>query len=90
APQHTAPVFLVDANTGVQVTNNLLVGGTYTIRVRAARGAVVRGNAVVDKSWDYGPSDSDCPTTNWTGNRLVTIDDDYNVTSVVKDLSCQG
>ncbi|WP_432929074.1 hypothetical protein ACQPZZ_04100 [Microbispora sp. CA-135349] len=90
APQHTAPVFLVDANTGVQVTNNLLVGGTYTIRVRAARGAVVRGNAVVDKSWDYGPSESDCSKTTWADNRLVTIDDDYNVTSTVGPLKCAG
>ncbi|MBE3012359.1 DUF4082 domain-containing protein [Microbispora sp. NEAU-D428] len=90
APQHTAPVFLVDPNTGVQVTDNLLIGGTYTIRVRAASGAVVRDNAVVNQAWDYGPSDSDCPKTTWTGNRLVTIDDEYNVTSTVKNLPCQG
>ncbi|MGI5161738.1 hypothetical protein [Microbispora sp. CA-102843] len=90
APQHTAPVFLVDPNTGVQVTNNLLIGGTYTIRVRAASGAVVRDNAVVNKSWDYGPSDTDCSKTTWTGNRLVTIDDDYSVTSTVGPLECVG
>ncbi|OPG05587.1 hypothetical protein, partial [Microbispora sp. GKU 823] len=74
----------------VQVTNNLLIGGTYTIRVRAASGAVVRDNAVVNQAWDYGPSDTDCSKTNWTGNRLVTIDDEYNVTSTVKNLPCQG
>ncbi|AWS40165.1 DUF4082 domain-containing protein [Streptosporangium sp. 'caverna'] len=88
APSHTAPVFLVDRTQGVTVTDNLLIGGTYTVQIRTAPGAVARNNAVVADSWNYGPASIDCANTDWSGNSLVTIDNDYNVTSTVGPLPC--
>jgi Right handed beta helix region len=85
-----APVFIVDEQTvDVAVTDNLLIGGTYSIQVRNAKGKViVRNNRVVDGSWQYGPVYSDCDTIEWSGNTVVTIDDNYRITSVVADLPC--
>jgi hypothetical protein len=88
APSHTAPVFLVDPTQGVTVTDNLLIGGTYTVQIRTAPGAVARNNAVVADSWNYGPASIDCANTDWSGNSLVTIDNNYNVTSTVGPLPC--
>ncbi len=88
----TAPIFITDEQAvDVTVTDNLVMGGTYSIQVRNVRGRqVVRDNKLVDKSWVYGPVDSDCGTVDWSGNTLVTIDDDYRVTSTVGPLACQG
>ncbi|WP_344487386.1 hypothetical protein [Nonomuraea monospora] len=88
----TAPIFLVDEKSrDVVVTDNLVMGGTYSIQVRNAGGKqVVRGNKLVDKSWVYGPVDSECARTEWAGNELVTIDESYRVTSIVGPLACAG
>ncbi|GAA1610366.1 hypothetical protein GCM10009733_003200 [Nonomuraea maheshkhaliensis] len=88
----TAPIFLVDEKSeDVTVTDNLIMGGTYSLQVRNARGRqVVRGNKLVDKSWVYGPTDSECGRTEWAGNELVTIDENYRVTSIVGPLACAG
>ncbi|MGW0485317.1 hypothetical protein [Nonomuraea sp. NPDC003214] len=88
----TAPIFLVDEKSrDVVVTDNLVMGGTFSIQVRNAGGKqVVRGNKLVDKSWVYGPVDSECARTEWAGNELVTIDADYRVTSIVGPLRCEG
>ncbi|MGI5268607.1 hypothetical protein ACQEUU_05605 [Nonomuraea sp. CA-218870] len=88
----TAPIFLVDEESeDVVVTNNLVMGGTFSIQVRNARGKqVVRGNKLVDKSWVYGPVDSECGRADWAGNELVTIDASYRVTSIVGPLACEG
>ena len=50
----------------------------------------MRDNALVDKSWVYGPVDSDCDNVVWEGNTLVTIDDAYRITSTVGPLECEG
>ena len=88
----TAPIFLVDGKSrDVVVTDNLVMGGTFSIQVRGAGGRqVVRGNKLVDKSWVYGPVDSQCGRTDWAGNELVTIDADYRITSIVGPLACEG
>jgi hypothetical protein len=87
----TAPIFLTDLTNNVSVTDNLVAGGTYSIQVKGAGGAVVvRGNRMVDKSWVYGPVESDCGTIQWSDNALVTIDSDYGVTSTVGPLPCHG
>ncbi|MGW3351231.1 hypothetical protein ACWDA3_48710 [Nonomuraea rubra] len=88
----TAPIFLVDTKSrDVVVTDNLVMGGTYSIQVRNAGGKqVVRGNKLVDKSWVYGPVDSECGRTEWAGNELVIIDENYRVTSIVGPLACAG
>ncbi|WP_336209653.1 hypothetical protein [Nonomuraea sp. LPB2021202275-12-8] len=88
----TAPIFLVDEKSSdVVVTGNLVMGGTFSIQVRNAGGKqVVRDNKLVDRSWVYGPVDSECGRTDWAGNELVTIDADYRVTSIVGPLRCEG
>lgn len=87
----TAPIFLTDLTNTVSVTNNLVAGGTYSIQVKGAGGTVVvRGNRMVDKSWVYGPVESDCGTIQWSDNSLVTIDSAYNVTGTVAPLPCHG
>jgi hypothetical protein len=86
----TAPIFITDKGTvDVTVTNNLVMGGTYSIQVKNAHGTqVVRGNKLVDESWVYGPVEAECGTIDWSGNSLVTIDGDYRVTSTVGALPC--
>ena len=52
------------------VTRNLVMGGTYSIQVRNVKGtAIVRDNALVDKSWVYGPVDTDCDTSSGRATR---------------------
>jgi hypothetical protein len=88
----TAPIFITDPQTrDVTVTNNLIMGGTYSIQVKNVGGTqVVRDNKLVDKSWIYGPVEADCARIDWSGNALVTIDADYRVTSTVRPLPCVG
>ncbi|MBX6383685.1 MAG: DUF4082 domain-containing protein [Microbispora sp.] len=87
----TAPIFITDPNVvDVTLTDNLIMGGTYSIQVKNARGkVVVRGNRLVDRSWVYGPVEADCSSIDWSGNTLVTVDAHYRVTSTVGPLPCQ-
>lgn len=95
APDATAPLFNADASKAVYAENNLLAGGSYTIRVYddTNQHSTIKNNKVVTNglnpgttAWHYGPVNSSCNTfvvngePTWTGNRLVTIDADYNVT----------
>jgi hypothetical protein len=86
----TAPIFIADnGSVDVTVTNNLVMGGTYSIQVKNANGTIiVKNNSLVDKSWIYGPTDTDCSKAQWSGNQLVNIDDNYNITKVVGELKC--
>lgn len=89
----TAPVYLSDSAghtiANVTVTNNLLMGGTYSIQLKNAAGTlVVQNNRMVDNTWSYGPVESECSVINWSGNTLVTIDSAYRVTSTVGPLPC--
>ncbi|MFF0309417.1 DUF4082 domain-containing protein [Streptosporangium sp. NPDC004379] len=88
----TAPIFLTDDQiVNATVTDNLIMGGTYSIQLKNARGQlVVRGNRLVDHSWVYGPVEADCAKIDWSGNSLVTIDQNYRVTSTVAPLPCHG
>ena len=88
----TAPIFITDEQAeDVTVSRNLVMGGTYSIQVRNVKGtAIVRDNRLVDKSWVYGPVDSDCDNVIWEGNTLVTIDAQYRITSTVGPLLCEG
>jgi Right handed beta helix region len=89
AKDATAPIFLTDQKANVRVTNNLVMGGTYSIQVRYTGGAVtVRNNRIVNNSWVYGPDESNCGQVSWSGNTLVTIDANYAVTSTVGPLPC--
>ncbi|MEU0518220.1 hypothetical protein [Streptosporangium sp. NPDC006007] len=88
----TAPIFLTDSQiVNASVTDNLVMGGTYSIQVQNGRGRlVVRDNRLVDGSWAYGPVAADCAKIDWAGNTLVTIDEKYRVTSTVGPLNCVG
>ncbi|WP_346017853.1 right-handed parallel beta-helix repeat-containing protein [Streptosporangium nondiastaticum] len=88
----TAPIFLTDDQImNATVTDNLIMGGTYSIQLRNGRGRLVmRDNKLVDGSWVYGPVDSECAKIDWSGNSLVTIDEQYRVTSTVGPLPCAG
>jgi hypothetical protein len=92
---HTAPVYLSDSAghtiVNVSVTRNLIMGGTYSIQLKNARGnLVVADNRMVDKTWDYAPVESECSAIDWTGNTLVTIDSGYRITSTVGPLTCKS
>ncbi|MEV7009736.1 hypothetical protein [Streptosporangium sp. NPDC051022] len=88
---YTAPIFLTDSQiVNASVTDNLVMGGTFSIQLLNARGKLVmRGNKLVDKTWDYQPVAADCPKIEWADNWLVTIDDNYRVTSTVGPLNCK-
>ncbi len=89
APDHTAPIFFNQVPNLV-ITDNLVMGGTYSIRVYAKGGGpiTVSNNRAVNGMWDYGPVDADCGSINWSGNQLVDIDANYVVTRVVGPLGC--
>jgi hypothetical protein len=89
APDHTAPIFL-NRVSNLTVADNLVMGGTYSIRVYAKAGGpvTVRDNLVVNGTWDYGPVDADCAAIAWSGNQLVEIDANYRVTRTVGPLPC--
>ncbi|WP_326819527.1 DUF4082 domain-containing protein [Streptosporangium sp. NBC_01756] len=88
----TAPIFLVDKQiVDAVITDNLVMGGTYSIQLRNGRGnLVMRGNKLVDKSWVYGPVEADCAKIDWADNSLVTIDANYRITSTVGPLPCMN
>ncbi|GHE36319.1 hypothetical protein GCM10017673_43600 [Streptosporangium violaceochromogenes] len=88
----TAPIFLTDSQiVNASVTDNLIMGGTYSIQLMNGRGRLVmRGNRLVNKSWVYGPVAADCAKIDWADNTLVTIDEKYRITSTVGPLNCAG
>ncbi|MEU4197155.1 hypothetical protein AB0E69_35005 [Kribbella sp. NPDC026611] len=96
APDVTAPIFNSDDSNGISVKNNLLMGGSFTIRLDGdGTQSVAQDNRVVNNSWVWGPvsnagpsGGSNCPWITWSGNTLVTIDSSYNITSTVGPLNC--
>ncbi|MFI7637452.1 hypothetical protein [Nonomuraea sp. NPDC049400] len=92
---YNSPIFFNDRPDGtrdVTVTNNLVMGGNYTIQLHNIHGSlVVRNNLVVDKTWEFAPMSGDCQDTiQFENNHIVTIDQDYRVTSIVRPLTCNG
>jgi hypothetical protein len=93
----TGAIFVGNDNADqITVTNNLLAGGGYTMRLGGpgANGPGgtydhVSGNRIVDASWGYGPVYVDaCATVaDWSDNSVVTVDADYAVTSTVRPLT---
>lgn len=88
----TYMAFAGNPTSGWTANENLVMGGTYTVIFWWTGGPnyEVHNNRVVKSTWDYGPADArgSCAHQNWSGNTLVTIDGDYNVTSTVAPLSC--
>jgi hypothetical protein len=92
----TGAIFVGNDNADlVTVTDNLLTGGGFTLRLggpgRNGPGGTydhVTGNRIVDDSWGFGPVHvDDCRTVaDWADNSVVRIDSDYRVTSTVRPL----
>ncbi|HET6953719.1 MAG TPA: hypothetical protein VFI47_25315 [Acidimicrobiales bacterium] len=89
-----ASVFMADSSPHADVQGNLLLGGTYSLRLNQFEipaTFVAKNNRIVDGSWQYGAMDIvDKGALNFTcgGNQVVTIDSNYQVTGVVRDLPC--
>jgi len=94
----TSPIFFADNSEAATVTNNLLMGGGYTLRIHddftPDHGPwVITGNRIVANSWNGGPVstiNTECSKTTWTDNRLVTIDSNYNVLTTGALVNCSG
>lgn len=94
----TSPIFFADYSKSATITNNLLMGGGYTLRVHDDYNPdigpwVVTGNRLVNNSWFAGAvntTNTNCATTTWSDNRIVTIDANYNITSTVGTVDCSG
>jgi len=87
----TAPFFYPrnQGNTGPATIDRLLVMGQgYPFRLGMQ--GTVRGLRIVDKSWVFSPVDVYCPDVSSWEAKIVTIDSNYNVTSVVRDQACTG
>jgi hypothetical protein len=92
----TSPIFFADDSQSATITNNLLMGGGYTLRIHddftPDHGPwIITGNRLVDNAWNFGPisnSNTECATTTWSDNRLVTIDSGYNITSLGAIVGC--
>ncbi|MEO3795734.1 hypothetical protein ABGB14_36470 [Nonomuraea sp. B10E15] len=88
----TAPIFISDGSPEATVVDNLLIGGSSTIRVHKGGDRwkyIVTGNRVVLDAWLYSPVDSSCSAISaWADNRLVRIDAAYRVTWLGPELPC--
>jgi hypothetical protein len=93
-----AVVFFADNSRSATVQDNLLMGGNITLRIHDDFNPdigpwIITGNRLVNGSWNFGPvstTNTNCATTTWTDNRLVTIDSNYNVLSLGGTVSCTG
>lgn len=83
----TSPIFFADGSKGAVVENNMFIGGGYTVRLYGS-GYTFANNVVVNKAWLYGPAANDCGGIKWSGNKLVEIGSNYQVTKVVGTLNC--
>ncbi|MDM4718581.1 hypothetical protein QTQ03_02820 [Micromonospora sp. WMMA1363] len=72
----TAPVFIPDQrNDGGTIRDNLLAGGSYSLRATGGWFPAITGNKIVHDSYGYGPIDVDCRKIGtWSGNATVTYD----------------
>jgi hypothetical protein len=75
----------------ITVTDNLLAGGSYTMRLQEGDATYdhVSGNRFVNTEWDYGPAlVVNCGAiADWSDNSLVNVDSGYQVTSIVRALN---
>lgn len=90
---YNAPIFVASKLTkGARITNNLVMGGVYSLYTIPYAGAwTVSGNRVVKGTWTYGPAhtEGNCGLiAQWSDNSIVTIDASYRITSTVGPLGC--
>jgi hypothetical protein len=90
----TSAVFMADTSRAADVQDNLLLGGAYSLslyQLEAPSTFVAVNNRIVEGSYDYGPlllRDGGALTATCGGNRLVTIDDNYQVTGDRDEVPC--
>jgi len=93
-----APIFFADNSKSATIQNNLIMGGAISLRVHDDYTPdvgpwIVTGNRIVNNSWNVGPvstDNTDCATTTWSDNRIVTIDSNYKITSLGNVVTCSG
>ena len=96
----TGALFIGNDNPDLlTITNNMLAGGGFTMRIGGpgsdGPGGTydhISGNRIVNNSWGYGPVLIDsCPTAppiaDWSDNTVVTIDSNYQPTSTVRRIN---
>ncbi|GAA2388900.1 hypothetical protein [Dactylosporangium salmoneum] len=80
------------ALSNVTATDNLMGGGAYVVDAWWHSGPnwIIRNNRFVENAWSYGAvsAENTCSHQDWSGNTLVTIDGNYNVTSTVGPQPC--
>jgi hypothetical protein len=86
----TAPLFWADSSSsGGVFVDNLLAGGSYTMRIQSGGGHTVTGNRVVDKAWEFGPTDcAGGSFATWANNRLVTLGTNYTIAETRAEVRC--
>jgi len=82
--KHAANVILRD---------NLFMGGGYSTDLQydgMGNKWVVTNNSWVQDAWAYAPisTEGTCSNQTWSGNRIVTIDTNFAVTSTVRTTDC--
>lgn|GEM_PF-4782563 len=84
----TAPIFWGgDTPYALTLTSNLLIAGSYTIRIHDGTGHIVTGNVVARNKWKDGPTAIDVPVAQCSGNQLADVSASY-VPSNFSSLSC--
>lgn len=78
-----------EAGSGLQVTDNLLRGGDYTIEIRSGSGHTVAGNVVERASYARGPVLYCTGVANWSNNLEADVTD-AGVASGESAFNCGG
>jgi hypothetical protein len=76
----------------VTLKNNMFLGGGYSTDLMWDAGVnwIVTGNVWVDGSYAYAPisTEGTCGHQTWSGNSIVDINTDYQVTDTVDTTDC--
>jgi hypothetical protein len=83
----TAPIFWADGDPGTVFDTVLVAGGGYSLRVSLP--SQLRNVMIVNDGWHFGPvTGQDCSVVKPWDVKLVTVDKNYQVTSVVGGVPC--
>jgi hypothetical protein len=93
-PGHNSPIFINSptGSTNVSITNNLALGGVYSLYTHPYGNSwTIKGNRIVDHTWDYGSYETGGYCANvktWNDNTIVTIDTNYHITATLSTAAC--
>jgi len=96
AVDFNAPIFFADNSESATVTDNLVMGGNFSIRIHDDATPdigpwIITGNRIVTGSYSNSPAstvNTTCATTTWTNNRLVTINASYVILTTGAVVDC--